>query len=97
MRIRKGAASRQPRAPGLDVFFAVMDLESRIQRLGVPESVYSVAREWNETYGLVEEVDGWHVFYSARGNCNSERVFVSKTTASDELVRLLPTTVPFSR
>lgn len=52
-------------------------------------SVYSVARERNETYCLVEEADGWHVIYSERGNRNSERVFMSKAAASDELVRLV--------
>lgn len=66
-----------------------MDVESRLQGLGVPESAYSVARERSETYCLVEEADGWHVFYSERGNRNSERVFVSKAAASDELVRLV--------
>lgn len=66
-----------------------MDVESRLQRLGVPDSVYSVARDRNETYCLVEEADGWHVFYSERGDRNSERVFVSKAAASDELVRLV--------
>jgi hypothetical protein len=66
-----------------------MDVELRLQELGVPESVYSVARERNETYCLVEEADGWHVFYSERGTRESERVFVSKAAASDELVRLV--------
>lgn len=83
------ACGRHPRAAALDVYVSVMDVESRLQELGVPESVYSVARERNETYCLVEEADGWHVFYSERGSRNSERVFVSGATASDELVRLV--------
>ncbi|MDR7189535.1 hypothetical protein J2Y46_002361 [Microbacterium sp. BE35] len=66
-----------------------MEVESRLRELGVPESVYIVGGERNETYCLVEEPDGWHVFYSERGNRNSERVFVSEPTASDELVRLV--------
>ena len=76
-------------ASNLDVYVSVMDVELRLQRLGVPDSVYTVAREKNETYCLVEESDGWHVFYSERGNRNSERVFVSEAAASDELVRLV--------
>ena len=83
------AASRAQQSRSPCVYVAVMDVESRLQELGVPESVYSVARERNETYCLVEETDGWHVFYSERGNRNSERVFVSEPAASDELVRLV--------
>lgn len=71
------------------MYVAVMDVESRLQGLGVPESVYSVARERNEAYCLVEEADGWHVFYSERGNRNSEHVFLSETAAGEELVRLV--------
>ena len=67
----------------------MMDVELRLQGTGVPDSVYSVGRERNETYCLVEESDGWHVFYSERGNRNSERVFVSEAVARDELVRLV--------
>ena len=88
---RKGAGGREPRAADLDVYVAVMDVGSRLQELGVPESVYSVGRERNETYCLVEEADGWHVFYSERGNRNNEFVFVSEAAASDELVRLVTT------
>ena len=58
-RTRKGCGpSAVARAPALDVYVAVMDVESRHKGLGVPESVYSVRLERNETYCLVEEAEG---------------------------------------
>jgi hypothetical protein len=63
-----------------------MELRATFRRLSVPDSAYSIGRETNEAYCLIEEVDGWHVYYSERGNRNAEQVFSSESAAAEELM-----------
>ena len=53
--------------------------------------MYSIGRDENETYCLVQEPDGWHVYYSERGNRNAEKVLASESEACEELARLVLT------
>ncbi|HEY9263708.1 MAG TPA: hypothetical protein VIP82_02835 [Microbacterium sp.] len=66
-----------------------MDLASRFKQLGVPHSVFSIGADENERYCLVEESDGWHVYYSERGRRNNERVFAEESEAAAELWRVV--------
>lgn len=63
------------------------ELRSELQRRRVPGFAYSIGRDENETFCLVQEPDGWHVYYSERGNRNMETVFTSESAACEELLR----------
>lgn len=63
------------------------ELRSELQRRKAPGFAYSIGRDENETYCLVQEPDGWHVYYSERGNRNEEAVFASESAACEELLR----------
>ncbi|WP_285100707.1 hypothetical protein [Promicromonospora sp. MEB111] len=60
------------------------ELRAELQRRQVPELAYSIGRDENETYCLIQEPDGWHVYYSERGNRNAEKV-LAESAACDEL------------
>lgn len=64
-----------------------MDLRAELLRLSVPDSAYSIGHDSNEAYCLIEQPDGWHVYYSERGRRNDERVFSSQADAGVELLR----------
>ncbi|MEV1130535.1 hypothetical protein [Agromyces sp. NPDC049794] len=64
-----------------------MDLRAELHRLSVPDSAYSIGYDSNEAYCLIEETDGWHVYYSERGRRNGEHVFSSEAHAGGELLR----------
>ena len=66
-----------------------MDLRAELDELSVPAIAYSIGRDLNEAYCLTQEVDGWHVFYSERGNRNAERIFSAQADAEAELKRRL--------
>ncbi len=65
----------------------IEDLRAELQRRAIPEFAYSLGRDENETYCLVGGPDGWHVYYSERGNRNDERVLTSEDAACAELLR----------
>ncbi|WP_020018033.1 hypothetical protein [Promicromonospora sukumoe] len=65
------------------------ELRSELQRRRVPEFAYSIGRDENETYCLVQGPDSWHVYYSERGNRIAERVFASEATACECLVQMV--------
>jgi hypothetical protein len=62
-----------------------MDLESLFTAAGVPRTAYSIGSDDNEAYCLVEEPDGWHVYYSERGHRNNERIFAQEAVAIAEM------------
>ena len=62
-------------------------VDLRADRLSVPDSAYSIGDDSNEAYCLIEEPDGWPVYYSERGRRNDERVFSSQADAGVELLR----------
>ncbi|MGR0218630.1 hypothetical protein [Agromyces sp. ZXT2-6] len=64
-----------------------MDLRAELHRLSVPDSAYSIGHDSNEAYCLIEEPDGWHVYYSERGRRNGEHVLSSEADAGAELMR----------
>lgn len=67
------------------------DLRSELQRLRVPVSSYSLETDSDESYCLVHESDGWHVYYSERGNRNAEQVLPTEAGACQRLLeRVLP-------
>jgi hypothetical protein len=43
----------------------------------------------DEAYCLIRESDGWHVFYSERGQRTTEYVFDSECSASDAFIQLI--------
>ena len=57
----------------------------RFESLGVPRDAYSVGADRDESYSLVHESGRWKVFYSERGNRNSEAVFADENAACREL------------
>lgn len=63
------------------------ELRSELQRRTIPGFAFSIGRDENETYCLVREPDGWHVYYSERGNRNAEKVMASESAACEELMR----------
>ncbi|MEU4385691.1 hypothetical protein [Promicromonospora sp. NPDC023805] len=65
----------------------IEELRSELRRRKVPGFAYSIGRDENETFCLVQEPDGWHIFYSERGIRSSERVLASESAACEELVR----------
>jgi hypothetical protein len=67
----------------------VGELEVELQRRRVPAIAYSIGRDANEAYCLVRELDGWHVYYSERGNRNSERVHAAESVACQDLLERL--------
>lgn len=64
----------------------VDDLHAELRRRKVPSIAYSLGRDEDEAYCLVREPDGWHVYYSERGNRSSERVLDSESAACEELL-----------
>lgn len=64
-----------------------MEVREALRRLSVPASAYSIGHDSNEAYCLIEEADGWHVFYSERGRRNAEQVFSTEAGAGAELKR----------
>jgi hypothetical protein len=66
-----------------------MELSAAFRRLSVPDSAYSIGHDSNEAYCLIEERDGWHVYYSERGHRNAEQIFASESSAAAELMRRL--------
>jgi len=62
------------------------ELDSAFQRLNVPPSAYSLGLDENESYCLVRQPDGWHVYYSERGKKNSEDIFASESAACAALL-----------
>ena len=66
-----------------------MDLESRFVAAGVPRSAYSIGADDNEAYCLIEDRDGWQVYYSERGRRNNERVFEQEASAVAEMWRIV--------
>ena len=67
----------------------IADLRAELERRNIPTFAYSIGRDENETFCLVSEPDGWHVYYSERGHRNLETVFSSESAACDELLRLV--------
>ncbi|MFI2363055.1 hypothetical protein [Promicromonospora sp. NPDC019610] len=67
----------------------INELRADLQRRQVPELAYSIGRDENESYCLIRERDGWHIYYSERGNRNAETVFASESAACEELLRWL--------
>lgn len=67
----------------------VEELEVELRRRKVPVIAYSIGTDENEAYCLVHEADGWHVFYSERGNRNSERVHTAESAACQDLLERL--------
>lgn len=67
----------------------VADLQAELERRMIPGFAYNIGRDENETFCLVPEPDGWHVFYSERGNRKLETVFVSESAACEELLRMV--------
>ena len=63
------------------------ELGSELRRLNVPAFAYSLGRDENESYCLVGAPDGWHVYYSERGNKNSDDVLPSESEACDRLLQ----------
>ena len=64
-----------------------MEVRETLRRPSVPDSTCSIGRDVDEAYCLIEELDGWHVYYSERGNRNAGQVFSSEVTAAKELKR----------
>ncbi len=64
----------------------LVELGAELRRLNVPVFAYSLGRDANESYCLVEGPDGWHVYYSERGNRNSEEVLHSESAACSRLL-----------
>ncbi|MGN8246137.1 hypothetical protein ACTHAM_003272 [Cellulomonas soli] len=62
------------------------ELGAKFRRLNLPASAYSLGRDANESYCLVVGPDGWHVYYSERGNRNSEEVLPSESEACRRLL-----------
>jgi hypothetical protein len=63
---------------------------------GVRKNAYDlVSGRRDETYTMIPEADGWHVFYSERGGRNEERVYAIEAAAAlDRIERIArdPTT-----
>lgn len=64
-----------------------MEVRETLRRLSVPASAYSIGHDSNEAYCLIEEADGWHLFYSERGHRTAEQVFSTEADAGAELKR----------
>lgn len=64
-------------------------LQERLTALGVPASHYSLGRNRDERTCLVEDGDGWVVYYSERGRLESLQAFSSFAEASEHIVGLL--------
>jgi len=64
----------------------IPELQRELDALGAPRAMYALGSERTEAYCLVAEIDGWHVFYSERGNRNDEIVFASESAACHELL-----------
>ena len=62
-------------------------LRRRLLDLGVREDSYDLSGTGNvdEAYVLIEEINGWHVFYSERGLRTGEMNFKSEERACEEL------------
>ena len=63
----------------------ISELRATLEAVGVPAEAYSIGRNENESYCLVEEAGLWHVFYSERGNRNDEAVFTDENNACQNL------------
>ncbi|GEN78515.1 hypothetical protein AFE02nite_02490 [Actinotalea fermentans] len=61
------------------------ELELDMRRLNLPTFAYSLGSDRDEAYCLTHEADGWHVYYSERGNRNSEEVFSTEAAACARL------------
>lgn len=68
---------------------SVEEFEAELQRRKVPTTAYSIGSDDTEAYCLVHELDGWHVYYSERGNRNSERVHAAESAACQDLLERL--------
>lgn len=67
----------------------IENLRGELQRRGIPKFAYNIGKDEDETYCLIEEPDGWHVFYSERGKRIDEQVFSSEVAACDELLQIV--------
>jgi hypothetical protein len=67
-----------------------------LDNFGVHPNAYDlVSGRRDETYTLISEADGWHVYYSERGQRNEERVHVTEAAAAIDLLERIardPTT-----
>ncbi|WP_062432889.1 hypothetical protein [Herbidospora daliensis] len=61
------------------------DLAAHLASLGV--DVHSIGRDLDERYCLVEAPDGWHVYYSERGQKSGLRIFRDEDAACRALLR----------
>ncbi len=65
----------------------IEELRAELQSCGIPAFAYSIGADVNESYCLIGERDGWHVYYSERGARRIEAVFLSESAACEELRR----------
>ncbi|GLX93063.1 MULTISPECIES: hypothetical protein [Herbidospora] len=61
------------------------DLAAHLASLGI--DVHSIGRDLDERYCLVAASDGWHVYYSERGQKSGLRVFRDEDAACRALLR----------
>lgn len=75
------------------------DMTRQLEDLGVPTDSYSVGRDRDESYCLVQDEDGsWRVYYSERGARTDDALFYGERSAFKELrARLLRDHVVRSR
>lgn len=67
----------------------VKELRAELEKLGVPSCAYSIGSDENESYCLVHESDGWHCYYSERGNRVDEAIFAREQSACEDILRRL--------
>jgi hypothetical protein len=71
-------------------------LERILDGFGVRPNAYDlISGRRDEAYTMIDESDGWHVFYSERGGRNEERTFPSEEEAALDLLERIardPTT-----
>jgi len=65
----------------------IAELRTALERLGVPRTDYSLLRGGypNECYCLVQDGDGWVVYYSERGHKSSVECFGTESEACEYL------------
>jgi len=64
----------------------VEELQDELHKRKVPETVYGIGCEQDESHCIVEESGLWHVFYSERGCRTFEEIFSHEPEACREFL-----------
>lgn len=67
----------------------ISELQSRLKEEGVNENIYAFqnAPEVDDCHVIIQENNGWHVFYKERGQRNDEVVLPDEASACEEILQ----------